>query len=157
MLAKPILARDIMVKKLITLRPDMDAFDAIELLLKHKISGAPVIDASRRLIGVFSERCSMSVVLEGAYQQLPTNDVAAFMDTSPLTIDEDMDLLSIAQIFQETTYRRLPVLRDGELVGQLSRRDLLQAVHRTFAQATSRDSGLLYLSSLMERHEHPIA
>ncbi|WP_166820300.1 CBS domain-containing protein [Thalassoroseus pseudoceratinae] len=156
MLAKPILARDIMVTKLITLRPDMDAFDAIELLLKHKISGAPVVDASRRLIGVFSERCSMSVVLEGAYQQLPTNDVAAFMDTSPRTIDEEVDLLSIAQIFQETSFRRLPVLRDGILVGQISRRDLLRAVHQTFAQATCQDSALLYLSSLMERSEHPI-
>ncbi len=157
MLAKPILAREIMVTKLITLRPDMDAFDAIELLLKHKISGAPVVDASRQLLGVFSEKCSMSVVMEGAYQQLPTNDVAAFMDKSPRTIDEDVDLLSIAQIFLETPYRRLPVLRDGELVGQISRRDLLQAVHRTFKQAPSQDSGLLYLSSLMERNEHPIA
>ena len=53
---KLIVARDIMVKRLITLSPDMDVFKAIDLLLKHRISGAPVVDENNMLIGIFSER-----------------------------------------------------------------------------------------------------
>jgi CBS domain-containing protein len=157
MRGKPTLARDIMVTKLVTLPPHMDAFEAIGLLLRYKISGAPVIDEHRNFLGVFSEKCSMTVVLEAAYDQLPTNEVCAFMDREPLTIDEDTDMLSIAQIFQTRGARRLPVLRDGKLVGQVSRRDVLQAVHDKLSAARSHDSTLLYLSSLVERHEIPFA
>ena len=54
---KPILAKDIMITKLITLTPDMDVLEAIGMLLKHRISGAPVLDADHRILGVFSEKC----------------------------------------------------------------------------------------------------
>lgn len=153
----PTLAGDIMVTKLVTLSPQMDAFQAIQLLLQYKISGAPVVDSDRTLLGVFSERCSMSVLLEAAYNQMPTTEVFAFMDTDVRTISEETDLLSIAQIFHNTHYRRLPVLRDGKLVGQISRRDVLRAAHNLHAISPDRETALLYLSSLIERHEAPIA
>ncbi len=157
MAPKPVLAKNIMVTKLVTLSPDMDAFEAIDLLLKYRISGAPVVDSERNYLGVFSERCCMSFLVEGAYQQLPSIQVYAYMDTEALTIDEDMDLLSIAQIFINTHARRLPVLREGKLVGQISRRDVLSAIHAMCAFASNEESALLYLSSLVERHEAPIA
>ena len=54
---KPILAKDIMITKLITLTPDMDVLEAIGMLLKHRISGAPVLDADHRiLLGQISRR-----------------------------------------------------------------------------------------------------
>ena len=126
----PIVAKEIMVTKLVTLSPDMDVFDAIGLLLKHRISGAPVIDSDWNLVGIFSEKDSMRVLLEAAYDQLPTTQLFAFMDTDVRTINEETDLLTIAQIFRTTPYRRLPVLRDDKLVGQVSRRDVLQAAAR---------------------------
>lgn len=154
---KSTLARDIMVTKLVTLSPHMDVFDAIAVLLKNRISGAPVIDRDGTLLGVFSEKCCMSVLVEAAYDQLPTTEVAAFMDANPRTITEDADLLTIAQIFLNTNYRRLPVLRDDKLVGQISRRDVLAAAHKLSAVAPDRETALLYLSSLMDRQEAPIA
>ena len=153
----PLVARDIMVTKLVTLSPQMDVFDAISMLLKHRISGAPVIDGDRQLLGVFSEKCSMRVLVESAYEQLPTTEIFAFMNPAPKTVTEDTDLLTIAQIFQSTPTRRLPVIRDGELVGQISRRDVLRAVHRLNAFAPNREAALLYLSSIFERQEAPIA
>lgn len=239
-------ARDFMARKLLTLRPEMDVFDAIGLLLKNRISGAPVVDEAGKFLGVFSEKTSMKVVIESAYAQLPTAEVGAFMNddphrtideqtdlptivhlflstpyrrlvvlrgnravgqisrrdalragfpllgklaaseqeaaaipadhrdsladcptTAPLaafmdrnarTVDEDMDLVSLANIFLQTNYRRLPVLRDRRLVGQISRRDLLKAAHQMMAVAPStRESNLLYLSSLTPREEAPIA
>jgi predicted transcriptional regulator len=157
MTRNPVLAKEIMVTKLVTLSPSMDAFEAIDLLLKYRISGAPVVDPERNYLGVFSERCCMSLLVEGAYQQLPSIQVYAYMDTQAQTIDEDMDLLSIAQIFLNTHARRLPVLEDGKLVGQISRRDVLKAIHAISAVTSNEDSALLYLSSLVERNNAPIS
>lgn len=156
MMRKPVLAKDIMVTKLVTLTPDMDAFEAVDLLLKYRISGAPVVDQGRNYLGVFSERCSLSFLVEGVLQQLPPMQVFAYMDTEARTIDEEMDLLSIAQIFLNTHARRLPVLREGKLMGQISRRDVLSAIHAMCA-ISNKDSALLYLSSLVERDNAPIA
>jgi predicted transcriptional regulator len=65
-------------------------------------------------------------------------------------------MLGIAQIFKETNYRRLPVLRDGVLVGQISRRDVLKAAHQLNAFSPNRETALLYLSSIFERESAPI-
>ncbi len=157
MTRNPVLAKDIMVTKLVTLSPNMDAFEAIDLLLKYRISGAPVVDEDRSYVGVFSERCCMSFLIEGAYQQLPSIQVYAYMDTDAQTIEEDLDILSIAQIFINTHARRLPVLREGKLVGQISRRDVLSAIHAMSAITSNEDSALLYLSSLVERNDAPIS
>ena len=123
-----ITARDFMVTRLVTLRPEMDVIEAVQRLLKNRISGAPVVDADGTYLGIFSEKCSLQILLDAAYEQLPSNQVRVFMDTDAQTIDPDTHLLSIAQVFLLTPYRRLPVLEDGKLVGQVSRRDVLNAV-----------------------------
>lgn len=133
-------ARDFMATKLITLTADMDVFEAIGYLLKHRISGAPVIDADRRFLGSFSEKTSMRVLIDSAVDQLPTATVGAFMNTdTQRVIHEDLDVLSVAEMFIRTPYRRLPVLRDGRLVGQVSRRDVLKAGHHLARFVQNRD------------------
>jgi CBS domain-containing protein len=119
-------ARDIMQTRLITLRPNMDVFDAIGYLIQRKISGAPVLDEQGDYLGVFSEKGSMDVVIESAYSQLPTTRVGYFMDLDRgRVIDEQTDLMTITRIFLDTPYRRLTVLRGNHLVGMISRRDVL--------------------------------
>ena len=78
------------------------------------------------------------------------------MDSDALTITEETDLLSIAQTFLNTNFRRLPVLREEKLIGQISRRDLLCAAHKLLAVPIEHENSLLYLSSLVERSEAPI-
>ncbi len=152
----PKLARDIMVTRLVTLAPTTDVFEAVEHLLNYRISGAPVVDTEGNFLGVFSERCCMSVMVQGAYEQLPNTTVAAYMDTEADTIDEDTDLLSIAQRFLNTSRRRLPVLRGKALVGQISRRDVLKAARELFKSSAEPGWGSLYLSSTRTRDEAPI-
>ena len=151
-------ARDCMVKKLVTLRPEMDVMEAVALLLRKRISGAPVVDAAGNYLGVFSEKCSLQVLMDAAYDQLPSNEVRMFMDAEAQTIEPDTHLLSIAQVFLLTPYRRLPVLEDGKLIGQVSRRDVLRAALDMLGKSPSREEGstLLYLSALVERHEAPL-
>lgn len=123
-------ASEFMSTKLVTLSPTDDVYDAIGRLLKNRISGAPVVDGDGNYLGVFSERHSMSVVIQTAYEQLPSSEVGAFMHTGrDLAITEDTDLLRCAEIFLKTAYRRLPVLRGDEVVGQVSRRDVLRREH----------------------------
>lgn len=153
-----ITARDFMTKRLVTLSPEMDVLDAVQRLLKNRISGAPVVSGDGHYLGVFSEKCAMQVLLDAAYEQLPSNQIHFFMDTEAQTIEPDTQLLSIAQVFLLTSYRRLPVLEDGRLVGQVSRRDVMHASLDLLKQAPSRDEGtsLLYLSALVERSEAPL-
>jgi len=152
-------ARDIMVTRLVTLCPEMDVLEAVQRLLKNRISGAPVVDADGTYLGVFSEKCSMHVLLDAAYEQLPSNRVHVFMDADAQTIDPDTHLLSIAQVFLLTPYRRLPVIDEGQLVGQVSRRDVLKASLDLLRQPTNRNEGssLLYLSALVERSDAPLS
>ena len=151
-------ARDFMVKKLVTLRPEMDVHDAVQLLLRNRISGAPVVDADYRFLAVFSERCSMQVLLDAAYEQLPSNRVEVFMDTNAQTVRPETQLLSIAQVFLLTSYRRLPVIDDdGHLLGQISRRDVLRAAMDALKKKPARERSLLYLSALIDREEAPVS
>ncbi len=141
-------ARDFMATRLVTLKAGMSALDAIALLLKNRISGAPVVDGNGRLVGVFSEKCSMDVLLGLAYDQLPAAPVDAFMNTDfGRVIDGSEPLLEVAQRFLDTPYRRLPVVRDGTLVGQVSRRDVLAASHHLTSALDGRRSILRERSS----------
>lgn len=152
---KNVSAREIMATKLVTLSPEMDVFAGIEVLVKHKISGAPVIDSESRLLGIFSEKSVMKVLVDAAYDQLPTNRVDAFMDTEPHTINETTQLISMAQIFLTTPRRRLPVIRDGILVGQVSRRDVVKAALNVVKAENNFEQRLLYLSALRAMSDAP--
>ena len=78
------------------------------------------------------------------------------MDTAAETIDEGLDLLAIARIFLDTNRRRLPVLREGKLVGQISRRDLLLKVFDLLWEEPRHQQPGLYLSAVMDPAENPI-
>ena len=152
-------ARDFMIKKLVTLRPEMDVIEAVQRLLKNRISGAPVVEDNGKFLGVFSEKCAMQVLLDAAYEQLPSNQIRLFMDTDAQTIEPDTQLLSIAQVFLLTPYRRLPVLEEGRLVGQVSRRDVMRASLDLLKHLPGKNEGssLLYLSALVDRSDAPLA
>jgi len=149
-------AADIMTSRLITLNPEMDVFKAIELLLKHKISGAPVIDKNYRLLGMFTEKSCLEVMVDAAYDGLPANEVGVFMDEPADTIQTDTGMLSMAQIFLNKKTRRLPVLSGDKLVGQVSRRDLIGATIKMVQKSPDRQKNLLYLSALREMDDAPV-
>ncbi len=157
--AGPLLAREFMVTNLITLTEDLDALTAIRTLLRHKISGAPVVDQEGNFLGVFSERNSINFLVGLTYEQLPSTHVGAFMNTDRgCTIGEDTDIYTIAHLFLEKEYRRLPVLRGTKVAGQVSRRDLLNAVLRRIDEhELDSQASLLYLSALIDRNQAPFS
>jgi CBS domain-containing protein len=154
---EPIAAQKFMVTRLVTLRPEMDVHDAVHLLLKNRISGAPVVDGRGHYLGVFSEKCCLGVILDAAYEQLPTTDVGSYMDTEAQTISPDTQLMSIAQLFLLSHLRRLPVVDDdGRLLGQISRRDVIKVGIAQLEHPPIKESSILYLSALISRENSPI-
>lgn len=153
---KSIVASEIMVKRLVTLHREMDVFKGIEVLIKNKISGAPVVDSEQKLLGVFSEKGCMQVLIDAAYEGLPTNQLGAFMDDEPHTVTPETELLVMAQIFLLTTRRRLPVIsKEGKLVGQVSRRDVIAAASKLINASPHKENPLLYLSALHDMNNTP--
>lgn len=127
MLAK-ITVADYMTTRLITLTKDTDVIDAIKKLLDHKITCAPVIDERGHLLGMFSEKDGMRVFLESVYNQGMSGKVGDFMTVKPIIIEAESSIVDLAEKFQQSSVRSFPVFEDSELVGIISRTDLLRAL-----------------------------
>ena len=156
--SSPVVAADIMTRKLVTLTPQTEVFDAIDRLLKHRISGAPVVDPENRgrFVGLFSERNAVRLLVDAAYEGQVAQTIGRFIETDVHTIGPDVDLLSIAQLFLHSNQRRLPVVDEDRLIGQVSRRDVLKAAHTLMQDVPDAPHQvLLYLSSLREMAESP--
>lgn len=125
---KSIKVRDYMTTKLITFRPDVDLFEAIETLKNNRISGAPVVDGNGQMVGILSEGDCLTAIIKDIYYEEAGGKVSDYMSTEIATIGPEDDIVDIAVKFQKQKRKRFPVLEDGELVGQLSQRDVLRAV-----------------------------
>jgi CBS domain-containing protein len=122
--------RDYMSTKLISFKPHTDLFEAIDILLKNNISGAPVVDADGLLVGLISELDCLKSILSGSYYDYESlgGSVSEYMTTNVDVASVDDDILSISERFINDRRRRFPVLDNGRLVGQISRHDVLRAV-----------------------------
>ena len=120
--------RDVMSRELTVLSPDEGVIEAMKTMLSHKISGAPVVDPHGNLVGILTQRDCLSVAYQASYHGQLTGRVADVMTPDPETVPADMSLVEVIERFYESAYRRFPVTEENQLVGQISRRDVLQAV-----------------------------
>ncbi len=119
---------DYMSSRLISLSQDSDVIQAINKLLIHKIPNAPVVDEQGNLVGMFSEKDAMKVVLEAAYNQGMAGKVGEFMTKHAVTISADASLVDAAEKLQDSSVRCFPVYSGTDLVGIISRSDVLRAL-----------------------------
>lgn len=125
---KSIKVADYMTRRLVTVSPEMSVNEAIRVLLENSISGAPVVDESGRLVGVFSESDCLKGALEASYHGTEIGPVKEYMSTELQTVSGETSILDVAEMFLADHRRRLPVVDGGRLTGQISRRDLLRAM-----------------------------
>ncbi|MCH7612609.1 MAG: CBS domain-containing protein [Candidatus Marinimicrobia bacterium] len=127
-MSKNVSVADIMTKKLITFTLDTQVLSAIDQLISKKISGAPVVDKDGNLLGILSEIDCMQTFMQSTYHNEMGGLVKDYMSDKVSFIPSTMGIMDVAEYFLETHFRRLPVVDNGKLVGQVSRRDVLRAI-----------------------------
>ncbi|REG89179.1 CBS domain-containing protein [Winogradskyella sediminis] len=121
--------KDYMSTKLITFRPDQTVQEVVEALIKHKISGGPVVNERQELVGIISEGDCLKQLSESRYYNMPLkhDNVELRMAKGVETIDGNMDVFDAANKFLNSKRRRFPIVENGKLVGQISQKDILIA------------------------------
>ena len=120
--------KDIMTTNVVTVLPDSTMRDAASLILRHGVSGLPVVDDLDQLVGVLSE-WDLLKVLESP--EIELEPVGNHMTPNPVSVNEATSLVEVVDLFQSRRVRRLPVTRDMFLVGIVSRHDLIRFVMTT--------------------------
>ncbi len=128
MTKKSCVVKDYMARTLVTFKPDTDVLDAVHSLVKNRIAGAPVVDDSGNLLGMLSELDCLKIALHAGYHGDWGGPVSDYMSDGVETVDADMSIIDLAQVFIDSRYRRFPVMENNRLVGQISRRDVLRAL-----------------------------
>lgn len=118
-------ASDVMTTNVTTIAPDATVDEAIRVLLDNQISGLPVVDARGMLVGMISEFQLLETVFD---PQIRNESVRGFMTRDVIAVDDGALLADVASLFIMHRIRRVPVLREGQLVGLITRRDLLRYV-----------------------------
>ena len=120
-----LIAKNVMTKNFVSVRPDASIDEVLELLLRHQISGLPVVDADGQLKGVITELD----VLKLMFVPGCSDKVSEYSTSEVTTVAEDEPLHDVAELFMSHPVRRLPVVRDGRVLGIISRRDLVRFIH----------------------------
>jgi CBS domain-containing protein len=141
-------AKDVMTQNVFTVRPDTPVAEIARLLLDRHISAVPVVDAQDRIVGIVSEgdllrrpetgtekRLSWWLrmladpdTLARQYTKSHGSDAQTIMTRDVVTVSEESELADIAQLLERKRIKRVPVVRDGRLVGIVSRANLLQGL-----------------------------
>ena len=136
------LASDVMVRNVVTVHPDTDVADAIKLLAEHDVSALPVLDDAGNLVGMLSEVDLIHRVEIGTEKHRPWwveavtgastlatefakshgKKVGEVMATGVISVSEDTPLSEIATLFEHKRIKRVPVVKNGKLVGIVSQR-----------------------------------
>lgn len=110
----------------VSVRPEMPIFEAMELLVKHAISGMPVVDDDGRLLGMLTEKDVLEILVKRDFEVKDT--VETYMSRNVISFPFDADAVEIGRFFIKSNIRRVPILKDGRLVGIISRRDLIKLI-----------------------------
>lgn len=125
---------DLMDRQFITFSPDMPLVKAVETLQSRKLFGACVVDQAKRVLGILSEKACIrfyEAIMAGKLDR-PIQDVTVMACMYPdfKSVSSSTGVVQAAEIFIQSEFRRLPVVESGRLVGQITRRDIVRAVHK---------------------------
>jgi CBS domain-containing protein len=117
------------LNNIVTFKPDQLIQDVIKIIIDKKIAGAPVLDDQQHLVGMISEKDCLRIIVEQAYYNMPaeTRKVSDYMTPKVQTLSPKTTVVEAAIEFLNSPIRRFPVVENGTLIGQVSRRHILRA------------------------------
>ncbi len=126
-------ARDVMSNGVMSLAADATMIEAARLLVNCHVSAMPVVDEAGRMVGIVSEADLLGCMADAdeatvGCPAVNSRKVADMMTRDVITADEDTPVTALAKLMTERRVKRLPILRDGAVVGIVSRIDLLRAL-----------------------------
>lgn len=129
------------LSNVITFKPDQPIQDVISTIISKKISGAPVLDEQNHLVGMISEKDCLRLIVDQAYYNMPaeTRKVSDYMTVKVQSLSPKTNIVEAAIEFLNSPIRRFPVVENGILIGQVSRRHILKAAQniKSAARATT--------------------
>ena len=120
-----LLVKDYMIGDHLAFNADTNLLKAVHTLLEHGLSGAPVVDANKRL----------KAALDASYFRREEGTVQDFMSLEVTSLSGDASLIDAIEMFLSKHYRCLPVVEGSRLIGQLSRRDILKGLEKLRREA----------------------
>ena len=122
-------AVDLMTTDVVTAREGMLLTEVVELLLSKGISGLPVTDDERKLVGIISEIDLVNLTFSGNAGDTTVGEV---MTKHVIALRPDSDMGELVECFSRGRLRRVPILEKGKLVGIVSRRDILRQMLKQY-------------------------
>lgn len=122
------LIRNIMMDKPVTVNPDDDIMKVVQILLKKKITGVPVVNQNEEIVGIVSEKDIFKLILNGAFHPGPTGKVVEYMTEDVTCVSPEQDVFFLANLFYNHHFRRVPVVENKKVVGVISRKDVLKVI-----------------------------
>ena len=129
---KPLVSKNMMgITKLVTFSPDAPILSALDTLLGKRITWAPVLDDTGKVVGLIDDKGCLNILLGSGYYNHPVckETVSSNMPNVKKTIPIDIDIFMAANMFLTTPYKRLQIVDEyNNLAGQIRRRDILRAI-----------------------------
>ena len=119
-------AKDIMTESVVSVKKNTPIYEALKLLVKHNITGIPVVRDDMILVGVLSEKDVLRLFY--AHEDEEEGTVNDFMTQPAVHFDKDESLLDICDCLTNNYFRRVPVTSEGKLVGIISRKDVINYI-----------------------------
>jgi len=125
-----IFAKVIMTRNVRSIEPTTSIIEAIDILLENRISGLPVVDKERKLVGIVSEIDLLNILFRSDVKV--EDQVQEYMTKKVNFFREEDSVYDICEFFLKNKKRRVPIVdSEGRLAGIVSRRDILRVVLTT--------------------------
>lgn len=125
----------VMKREVLTVRKDASIHDAIKMLVAVNVTGLPVVDDEGKLVGIISEKDIIGLfsdleLLESLHDMNSNpRTVEELMSSDVITFDQDDSLIAVCEFLKGHNIRRVPIVSEGELVGIISRRDIIKYMY----------------------------
>lgn len=126
-----VVAKDVMKSGLLTVRTSTPVYEAMEILATQNVTGLPVVDEYMNMLGIISEKDMLKLLYN---PNAKPGLVEEYMTTGVIGFEQSTSLFEICDCLINNSFRRVPILNHGKLVGIISRTDIMAYIMKNHSQ-----------------------